>query len=155
MTCIAARVYKHRRVVFAADSLAFEGELRVPCGEPKVKLIDKWGPVGAAGDTVLCQTVEELWSRQGDPMRLAATFRSQKLEGDGVWLAYKDGRLFTIHTDGGLTWIAESYWAIGSAAEPALGALAHGASPESAVQIACKLRADCGGEVKVVEWVAP
>ena len=45
--------------------------------------------------------------------------------------------------------IDQDFWAIGSGAQAALGAMHMGASPEEAVKIACEIAPDCGGPVVV------
>jgi ATP-dependent protease HslVU (ClpYQ) peptidase subunit len=154
VTCIAAKLYRNRRVVFAGDSLIIEGDTSIP-GPPKVSLVAHWGPVGFAGDLADVQSCMHLWESHADPARLATAIRAastgEELSG---WLAYHDGRLLEIWTNGAVIPVDSLWWAIGSGANAARTALLLGHSPYTAVRAACELRTDCGGRITQIEWRA-
>ena len=85
------------------------------------------------------------WCKRGKGMRgkprdLSVEFTGLILDGSGIY-EYKSP-LVPIRIDG-------EFWAIGSGAQAALGAMRMGADPVEAVEIACAIDPYCGGPIIV------
>lgn len=88
---------------------------------------------GTCGNTAPCKAFRD-WLVSGAPGECPAFPPGAKAEGFVV----VDGRIVTFY-DIGPDVITADFYAIGSGATIALGAMAHGASAERAVEIACQL----------------
>lgn len=144
------------RVRWAWDSRTSleDGGLFVTESVPKVVEVDDFGPIGGAGDSgsiaegfaVFCST---------DTLDRAATSIGRlglDEEHDAEWMLWWDDSLCLVSRRGVVTRPVLSFFAIGMAWQIALGAMAHRASAERAVHIACAMHASCGEPVHTVEW---
>lgn len=153
MTCIAARIRKGR-VHFAADSAisSDDGSISIDV-QPKVRQYPQWGLVGERGQ---CGPLERAVHAFSQEVSLARLVRSlcqvaNDDSGDTGWLFVdpKDGRLTVVDSTGGIMKRSADFEAIGCGDAWALGALAHGASPKRAVEIACQYNAFCRPPVRL------
>lgn len=153
MTCIAAKLYPgSRRAVFAWDSQTTDGEMIIIDTVPKVTSVESWGPIGSCGTVAAIDAGLEAFQTIGDPRRLVHHLRALELEGSATWLLVYECRLMLLDSDGAVVRPASDWWAIGSARELALGAMAVGASPRRAVEVACELSSACAPPVRVLDW---
>lgn len=151
MTCIAVKVYPNaKRVDFAFDSQTTDNGTRMPDEMPKVCLIDGWGLVGSSGDSGVCQRAWGIFAGAPDLDRLMPRLQPLQSGTDATagWILYRGG-LVLIDTLGQIMRPAMLWWALGSGSDVALGALAAGASPRRAVEIACRFDLHCGPPVRV------
>lgn len=66
-----------------------------------------------------------------------------------VLILTKEGAIFEVYEDGRLLEVIEPFYALGSGGELAIAAMAAGASPRRAVEIACKYDKNSGLPVQV------
>ena len=137
MSTIAAN-----RNEMAADSQSTAGATRSRTPRPKVQRINGH-LVAAVGKTDVIPAFFD-WYRKGcpedDKPELGESFEALTLTSQGLFQYYD--RLEPIG-------IVEDFWAIGQGSDVALGAMAAGASPERAVEIACELNIYTGPPVLV------
>ena len=134
MTCIA-----YRAGVMVADSQATMGGLKMPC-LPKITVAGG-RLIGAAGDASAINRFVAWFGTDGKRPRLL-----KKEEFDAI-VVDADGH--ADHWEEGMEpdRITMPFFAIGSGAELALGAMEMGATAEEAVAVAIKWDANCGGPV--------
>jgi ATP-dependent protease HslVU (ClpYQ) peptidase subunit len=144
-------VIVYRDGVMAADSLTSEGGLR--CWAVDKIFRGKGGGegialIGIAGSLSNSAAVRE-WCESG-------------CEADQKPSLSEDVEVLQVYPCGSAYWagrllarvpIAGDYFAIGSGSQVAMGALEMGASAKQAVEIAIKLRGDCGGPVRVLRHI--
>lgn len=100
-----------------------------------------WGASGALGDTDRFLA----WVRSGMEGDPPTTTTRDGIEGGGCVELKKNGEIWEHYLCGARCRIMPySYWAIGSGSDFALGALAAGADPVQAVEIACQFLPGCG-----------
>ncbi len=137
MSTIAAN-----RSEMAADSQSTTGATRSRTPRSKVQRINGH-LVAAVGKTDVIPAFFE-WYEKGRPKddkpEVGESFEALALTPEGLFQYYE--RLEPIG-------IVEDFWAIGQGSEIALGAMAAGASPERAVEIACELNIYTGPPVVV------
>lgn len=137
MSTIAAN-----RTHMAADSQSTAGQTKSRTPRRKVQRINGH-LVAAVGRTDAIPAFFE-WYQKGRPKddkpELGEAFEALALTPEGLFQYYE--RLEPVE-------VVEESWAIGRGSEVALGAMAAGASPERAVQIACELNVYTGPPVVV------
>ena len=130
------------RSEMAADSQSTAGATKSHTPRPKVQRINGH-LVAAVGKTDAIPAFFE-WYEKGrsedDRPELGESFEALTLTPEGLFQYYE--RLEPIG-------IVEDFWAIGQGSDIALGAMAAGASPKRAVEIACELNIYTGPPVVV------
>jgi hypothetical protein len=117
-------------------------------GVSKFRRVGK-GIVGAAGDW---DDVLKFWELiEGKPAKESGLNDDSELEAielhpDGIFLYAASGKRYRIK---------DEFFAIGSGAPYAIGAMAMGASPEEAVALASRFDPATGGEIEVIPLKAP
>lgn len=99
--------------------------------------------IGLAGDSALCDKALKWYgTKRKFPKRLPGE-ELEMIVVDEKGMVYYD-------EDGGRNPILDPFYAIGSGAAAALGALHAGATPEKAVEIACKVDPGCGLPLQIL-----
>lgn len=138
MTCIAVST-KHGALASdtrcSADGVMF--------GVSKIRRVGK-GVVGAAGDW---DDILKFWEHlEGKPAKESGLNDDSEVEGielhpSGIFLYAASGKRYQIK---------DEFFAIGSGAPYAIGAMAMGATPEQAVALASRFDPATGGEIEVI-----
>lgn len=112
-------------------------------GVSKVRRVGK-GIVGAAGDW---DDILKFWEHiEGKPAKESGLNDDSEVEGielhpDGIYLYAGSGKRYKIK---------DEFFAIGSGAPYAIGAMAMGASPQEAVALASRFDPATGGEIEAI-----
>lgn len=127
----------------AADSQSSFGNLPT-YGEQKIFRITNNGRTilfGATGRGADCVTVRRwLEGSRDKPDQVKDTFCAMAIT--------EDRRIWQMMDDFVWAHVNKKFYACGSGVDYALGAMAHGATAEQAVRIACSLDVYCGGEIR-------
>lgn len=139
-------VIAYRAGVLASDSRVTNGTDIMPGGMVKIMRLEDGTLVGACGSAVGIHALFE-WAqgtRKTKPPRVCKHAYMIMVSPDGSSITQMEGRHpYTLKDTGG-------YYADGSGAAFALGAMHHGATAVEAVSAAIEHNAGCGGEVQVL-----
>lgn len=123
----------------AADSICTDGSRQTRYE----KLLRARGAAyGCSGD------LSEIWAFF-EALRAGEALKDIKLKGDFSCLMLTPGGCFQMERDLRPHPVCGDYWAIGSGAEYALGAMFYGKSARQAIAAACAHDAHSGGEVQI------
>jgi hypothetical protein len=179
MTTIVGVQYQDKCVIAADNQVTDEVGRRFL--HPDMKKIAKRGDflVAGSGEVQPCDVVQHFWTPPKMTSKDAADiyhfvitkampsmrkclqdngydFNEGKGEGKSSeqrfhFILAVGGELFDIAEDLSVCRSADGFYAVGSGSEYALGALAAGAGPKEAVEIACRFSVYSSGEVQVME----
>lgn len=126
----------YRNGVMACDSRAYGGD-KVPIGAKcKIERLEDGTLIGASSTEVGGPEAIRRWYKDGCPDKPDYPLPEKFT----LLVAKLNGEIFTAASSYMLSGpLMGEYFAIGSGEEYALGAMAHGAGPETAVKLACEL----------------
>jgi ATP-dependent protease HslVU (ClpYQ) peptidase subunit len=128
--------------MMAADSMTIEGNVKVTCD----KIIKVNGDIcGVAGDLADLTKFQNWYIDQSDDL---------DTDESTILVLTKHGELFT-YESGVRMEVKEPFYAIGTGAAAAMGAMYAGKTPKEAVKIAKKIDVNTGGKVKTYKIKSP
>ena len=139
--------------VMASDGKGSCGDLAVELGVKKISVSIKHQFIaGHAGDPTVANQIFRALDRLNKlPWEDANVDMSfADLDGSGVIIAHKDGRMIQICNIGWFEMSIEPFYVIGSGTPVAMGALHMGASAEQAIEAACVYDNNSGGKARSV-----
>lgn len=136
MTCV---VFDGKTI--AADGKACDGNTVVKLNVKKLVVINGLC-IGYCGAARSCKMFMDWWADRTKPYPEVDSFDAMVVDASGKVVSYSGGH--PVELDEVVP------FCLGSGRDIARGALAAGADSRRAVEIACELDVDCGGEIQVV-----